>query len=135
MTKPRLIAALTAVAIIAGGTGTALAQQEGDVTVTVAPKTTLMPGDTSPFDAPGVHAIRRGQDIPSGYRIIGREVSGGGHGVGAAIRFTCPDHKRLKTFATTGKAGFRATSDYVNHRSTIIDSIGRGDGTVYAVCR
>jgi hypothetical protein len=135
MTRPRLIAALTAVAVIAGGTGTALAQQQGDVTVTVGPTTTLMPRDTSPFDAPGVHAIRRGKDIPSGYRIIGRTVSGGGHGVGAAIRFTCPDHKRLKTFATSGKAGFAATRDYVDHRSTVVESIGRGDGTVYAVCR
>jgi hypothetical protein len=135
MTKPRILAAVTAVAVLAAGTGTALAQQEGDITVTVGPKTTLMPGDTSPFDAPGVRAIRRGKDIPSGYRIIGRKVTGGGHGVGAAIRFTCPDGKRLKTFATTGKAGFAATRDYVNHRSTIIESIGRGDGTVYAVCR
>lgn len=134
MSRNRILAALTVVATLAG-TGTAVAQQQGDVTVTVGPKTTLMPGDTSPFDAPGVRAIRRGKDIPSGYRVIGRAVSGGGHGVGAAIRFTCPDGKHLKTFATTGKAGFAAPRSYENHRSTIIQSIGRGDGTVYAVCR
>ena len=136
MTKPRIIAALTAVAIVAGGTGTALAQGEGETTVTVGPRVVLTPGDTAPFDAAGVRAIRQGKDIPSGYRLIGRAVSGARGGVGAAIRFTCPDGKRLKTFGTTGRAGFQITRDYVNHRSTIITSIGgRGDGTVYAVCR
>ena len=64
-------------------------------------------------------------------------MSGVAGGVGAAIRFTCPDGKRLKTFGTTGNGvGFQITRDYVNHRSTIITSIGgRGDGTIYAVCR
>jgi hypothetical protein len=136
MTKPRILAALTVAAIAVGGTGTALAQGEGDTTVTVGPRTVLTAGDTAPFDAPGVRAIRRGQDIPSGYRLIGRTVSGSADGVGAAIRFTCPDGKRLKTFGTTGRAGFQITRDYVNRRSTIITSIGgSGDGTVYAVCR
>jgi hypothetical protein len=136
MSKPRIIAALTAVAVMAGGTGTALAQQSGDTTVTVGPRTVLSAGDTAPFDAPGVRAIRRGQPIPSGYQLIGRTVSGAAGGVGAAIRFTCPDGERLKTFGTTGRAGFQITRAYVNHRSTIITSIGgRGDGTVYAVCR
>jgi hypothetical protein len=137
MTKPRILAALTAVAVLAGGTGTALAQGEGDTTITVGPRTVLTAGDTAPFDAPGVRAIRRGQPIPSGYRLIGRHVSGYSGGVGAAIRFTCPDGKRLKTFGVTGRAGFLAERNYVNHRSTIIESIGRtGDsGTIYAVCR
>ena len=137
MTKPRMLAALTAAAVLAGGTGTALAQGEGDTTVTVGPRTVLTAGETAPFDAPGVRAVRRGQPIPSGYRLIGREVSGGGDGVGAAIRFTCPVPKRLKTFGVTGRAGFLAPRDYVNHRSTVIISLGRtGDsGTVYAVCR
>ncbi len=137
MTKPRFLAVLTAAAVVAGGTGTALAQGgEGDTTVTVGPRVVLTPGDEAPMDAPGVRAIRRGQPIPSGYRLIGREVSGGRGGVGAAIRFTCPDGKRLKTFGTTGRAGFQTTRDYVNRRSTIIVSIGgRGDGAAYAVCR
>ena len=137
MSKPRILAAVTAAAILAGGTGTALAQGEGDTTVTIGPRTVLTAGDTAPFDAPGVRAIRRGQPIPSGYRLIGREVSGVAGGVGAAIRFTCPDGKRLKTFGTVGGAGFQITRDYVNRRSTIITSIGgsSGSGTVYAVCR
>jgi hypothetical protein len=137
MTKPRILAALTAVAILAGGTGTALAQGEGDTTVTVGPRVVLAAGESSPIDAPGVRAIRKGRDIPGGYRLIGREVSGVSGGVGAAIRFTCPDGKRLKTFGTTGGAGFQTTRDYVNHRSTIITAIGgsTGEGSVYAVCR
>jgi hypothetical protein len=135
MTKPRILAALTVAAIAAGGTGTALAQGEGDTTVTVGPRIVLTAGETAPFDAAGVRAVRRGQPIPSGYRLIGRTVTGSANGVGAAIRFTCPDGKRLKTFGTTGQAGFSMTQTYVNHRSTVITSIGRGDGTVYAVCR
>jgi hypothetical protein len=137
MTKPRFIAALTAVAVLAGGTGTALAQSQGDTTVTVGPRVVLSAGDTAPFDAPGVRAVRQGKPIPSGYRLIGRKVTGGGNGVGASIRFTCPDGKRLKTFGTTGRVGFQAPRNYVNHRSTIVDSIlgAQSDGTVYAVCR
>ena len=136
MSKPRILAALTVAAIAVGGTGTALAQAEGDTTVTVGPRTVLVAGETSPIDAPGVRAIRKGQDIPSGYRLIGRTVSGSADGVGAAIRFTCPDGKRLRTFGTTGGAGFSMTQNYVNHRSTVITSIGgNGSGTVYAVCR
>ena len=136
MTKPRIIAAFTALAVMAGGTGTALAQQGAETTVTVGPRVVLSAGDTAPADAAGVRAVRRGQPIPSGYELIGRSVSGAAGGVGAAIRFTCPDGKRLRTFATTGRAGFQITRDYVGRRSTIITSIGgRGDGTVYAVCR
>jgi hypothetical protein len=139
MTKPRLIAALTAAAVLAGGTGTALAQTQGqgDTTITVGPRVTLNAGDTAPFDAPGVRAVRQGKPIPSGYVLVGRKVTGGGGGVGASIRFTCPDGKRLRTFGVTGHAGFSAPRTYVNHRSTIIDSILGADtnGTVYAVCR
>ena len=54
---------------------------EGDTTVTVGPRTVLTAGQTAPFDAPGVSAVRKGKPIPSGYRLIGREVSGGGAGV------------------------------------------------------
>jgi hypothetical protein len=141
MSKLRTIAALaavSAVATVAGGTGTALAQSAGDATVTVGPVTTLSHGDKAPFDAPGVRAIRRGQDIPSGYRLVGRTVSGGGHGVGAAIRFQCPDGKRLKSFGVTGHAGFASTSTYVDHRVAWVMSTPphAGDtGTLYAVCR
>jgi hypothetical protein len=64
-------------------------------------------------------------------------ATGGEGGVGAAIRFLCPDGKRLKTFGTTGQAGFSTTRDYVNHRSTVITSFSRRGhtGTIYAVCR
>jgi len=137
MSRSRLVAALATCAVVAGGTGTALAQGEGEsITVTVGPRIVLTPGDTAPGSAPGVRAIRRGKPIPRGYRLVGREVSGVRGGVGAAIRFTCPGSKRLKSFVTTGQAGFQATRDYENRRSTIIVSLGgRGDGTVYAVCR
>ncbi len=137
MSKPRIIAAITAAALLAGATGTALAQTQGDTTVTVGPRTVLTAGDTAPFDAPGVSVVRRGKPIPSGYRLIGRTVSGGGAGVGASIRFTCPDSKVLKTFGTVGRVGFFAPRRYVNHKSTIIQSIvsGAASGTVYAVCR
>jgi hypothetical protein len=135
MTRHRIIAALTTAAILAGGTGTALAQGTGETTVTVGPRIVLKAGDRAPFDAPGVKAIRQGKTIPSGYQLIGRKVTGGGSGVGAAIRFTCPDGTLLKTFGVTGKAGFTATRTYADHHSTIVESIGRGAGTVYAVCR
>ena len=136
MSKNRIFAAVTVAATLAG-TGTALAQGSGDTTVTVGPRTVLTAGQTAPFDAPGVSAVRKGKPIPSGYRLIGREVSGGGAGVGAAIRFTCPDGKVLKTFGTVGRVGFTAPRTYVNHKSTIVQSIlsGSASGTVYAVCR
>ena len=137
MTKPRFLAAVTAAALLAGGTGTALAQTSGDVTVTVGPRTVLNAGDTAPFDAPGVRAVRRGKPIPSGYQLVGRKVSGGGSGVGAAIRFSCTGNKVLKTFGTVGSVGFSAPRTYENHKSTIVQSIlsGSASGTVYAVCR
>jgi hypothetical protein len=136
MSKNRIFAAVTVAATLAG-TGTALAQGSGDTTVTVGPRTVLTAGQTAPFDAPGVSAVRKGKPIPSGYRLVGRTVSGGGSGVGAAIRFTCPDGKVLKTFGTVGSVGFSAPRTYVNHKSTIVQSIlsGSASGTVYAVCR
>ena len=84
-----------------------------------------------------MRAVRRGQPIPSGYQLVGRKVSGGGSGVGAAIRFSCTGNKVLKTFGTVGSVGFSATRNYENHKSTIIQSIlnGSASGTVYAVCR
>jgi hypothetical protein len=135
--KPRLLAALTAVAVLAGGSGTALAQSsEGDSTVTIGPRVTLSAGQNAPMDAPGAPQIRRGKPIPRGWVLVGRSVSGPRSGVGAAIRFTCPDGKRLRTFGITGRVGFQSTRDYVDHRSTVVTTVGsRGAGTVYAVCR
>ena len=136
MSTSRIFAAVAVAATLAG-TGTALAQSSGDTTVTVGPRTVLTAGQTAPFDAPGVSAVRKGKPIPSGYRLVGREVSGGGAGVGAAIRFTCPEGKVLRTFGTVGRVGFSAPRTYVDHRSTIVQSIlsGSASGTVYAVCR
>jgi hypothetical protein len=137
MTKPRFLAAVTAAALLAGATGTALAQTSGDVSVAVGPRPVLNAGDTAPFDAPGVRAVRRGKPIPSGYQLVGRKVSGGGSGVGAAIRFSCTGGKVLKTFGTVGSVGFSAPRTYEDHKSTIVQSIlsGSASGTVYAVCR
>ena len=147
MTKPRFLAAVTAAALLAGGTGTALAQTSGDVTVTVGPRTVLNAGDTAPFDAPGVRAVRRGKPIPSGYVLVGQtvEVTRGARGgnaksAGAALTFRCPGTKTLRTFGVVGNAGFSAPRDYVRHRQTQVFSfapptLDHATGTLYAVCR
>jgi len=88
-------------------------------------------------DAVGLEtSARRDGD---GYVLNGQTVTikVGDAPAGASLIFLCPDHKRLKTFGTTGRAGFRAVDpNYVNHRRTIVDSYaGNGTGTVYAVCR
>ena len=59
MSKNRIFAAVTVAATLLG-TGTALAQGSGDTTVTVGPRTVLTAGQTAPFDAPGVSAVRKG---------------------------------------------------------------------------
>jgi hypothetical protein len=137
-TASRSIAALAVVTAL-GSTGIALAASGGPTQITVEPAKTLKAGDTAPFDAAGVKAIRRGKPIPPGYVLNGQTVTikVGDAPAGASLIFLCPDHKRLKTFGTTGRAGFRAVDpNYVNHRRTIVDSYaGNGTGTVYAVCR
>ncbi len=136
------ITAGIAVAVAAIGSGAAIAAQSDTPTqVTVGSKTTLNAGDRSPFDAPGVRAIRAGKPIPSGYVVIGRtvKVDRGTNAAGAAINVICPGTKRLRTFATGGHAGFYAPREYANHRSTVIVSLpdshlATSSGTVYAIC-
>jgi hypothetical protein len=137
-TSLKFFAALATTAAI-GITGIAAAAPVGPTLVTVEPAAALSAGDTSPFDVPGVKAIRRGKAIPAGYVLIGQKVTikRGKIPAGASLFFKCPGNKRLKSFATTGKAGFSAYQNYVNHRQTYIGSFMARDatGTVYAVCR
>jgi hypothetical protein len=124
-----------------GTTGVAVAAT-GPTTITVTNAPTLKAGQTAPFDAPGVKAIRRGKAIPNGYVLVGRtvEIKRGENNAGAALFFRCPDQKRLRTFGTLGQVGFSAPRDYVGHRQTQILSFGppsqsTSSGTIYAVCR
>ncbi|MGI9097167.1 MAG: hypothetical protein ACR2H2_01510 [Solirubrobacteraceae bacterium] len=137
-TSSKSIAALAAAAALAIP-GIAGAASDGPTQVTVEPVPTLKAGATAPFDAAGVRAIRRGKPIPSGYVLIGQKVTikRGTIPAGATLFFKCPDGKRLKTFGTTGRAGFTAYRNYVNHRQTYVSSYSGRDatGTVYAVCR
>jgi hypothetical protein len=137
-TSSTSVAAL-AVAAAIGITGIAAAAPEGPTQVTIEPAATLTAGTKAPFDAPGVKAIRRGKPIPAGYVLIGQTVTikRGKIPAGASLFFKCPDGKRLKTFGTIGRAGFRADRDYVNRRQTYISSFSGRDasGSVYAVCR
>jgi hypothetical protein len=137
---PRIIAAVCAVALLVG-TGAAIAT-DGSSQITVHPPTQLKAGQIAPFDAPGVAAIRQGKPIPKGYVLVGQpvEIQRGTKVAGAALRFTCPGAKRLKTFGTTGDAGFFAPTNYSDHRSTSVMSfppphLQEANGTVYAVCR
>ncbi len=143
MTKHRRIAAAIGcvAAVAAAGTGAAIAA-DGATAIQVQAAATLGPGQTAPFDAPGVKAIRRGKPIPSGYRLIGQQVdiTRGAKSAGAALSFRCPEGKRLRTFGVVGNAGFFAPSTYVAHRQTTVMSfppprLAHATGTVYAVCR
>jgi hypothetical protein len=142
-TRRTIAAALAATAVLGAG-GTALAATSGDAptTVTVAPAPTLKAGATAPFDAAGVRAIRQGKAIPSGYVLIGFtvKVDRGAKMAGAALRFACPDGKRLRTFGTTGHAGFASDGRYVGHKVAWVTSTpsaanAGSEGILYAVCR
>ena len=139
----RLIAILSGLAAVAAaGTGAAIAA-DGATQIQVQAVATLGPGQTAPFDAPGVKAIRRGKPIPSGYRLIGQQVdiTRGAKNAGAALTFRCPAGKTLRRFGVVGDAGFTATSrNYPGHRQTTIVSFAppqlqHPTGTVYALCR
>jgi hypothetical protein len=136
----RLIAILSCVTALGAAGAAVAADGATDIKVTAAP--TLTTGQTAPFDAPGVRAIRRGKPIPAGYRLIGRQVdiTRGAKSAGAALTFRCPEGKRLRTFGVVGNAGFFAPLDYVRHRQTTIVSfppprLAQATGSVYAVCR
>ena len=83
--------AAIAVAVTAGITATAAAAAGGPTQVTVEPAPTLNAGDTAPFDAAGVKAIRRGKPIPAGYVLIGQRITikRGDIPAGATLFFKC----------------------------------------------
>jgi hypothetical protein len=149
--KTTTIAASALAAAALGAAGTAIAQTASGGTPTavqVSPAPSIGAGAIAPFDAPGVKAIRRGKAIPAGYVLIGYrvQVHRGTKMAGAALRFACPDGKRLRTFGIVGNAGFAADRDYVAHKVTWVtswpnmrDSAGKpttdADGKLYAICR
>ena len=74
--------------------------------------------------------------------LVGQQVDVqlGAKTAGAALRFTCPGSKRLKTFGVTGHAGFFAPQNYGDHHWATVMSfppphLQQASGTVYAVCR
>ena len=141
LTPRKTIAAVVAVAALAAG-GVSIAADTA-TQIAVEPVAALKAGDTSPFDAAGVKAIRRGKAIPSGYVLVGQKVTNtrGQTSTGAALYFRCPDNKRLKTFGTTGDRALAAADrPYVDHKSTYVRSAPgiKGQtvtGIAYAVCR
>ena len=134
------IVAAAAVALVAASSGTALAAT-GPTTITVEHVAPLKAGDRSPFDVPGVKAIRQGKTIPAGYVLPGFKVTydRGEYAAGATLRFACPAGKRLQSFGLTGSAGFSAPQPYAGHVTAFIQSFpnkpGASSGTIYAVCR
>ena len=137
LTPHKTVAAIVAVAALTAG-GVSIAADTA-TQLKVEPLATLVAGDTAPFDAAGVKAIRRGKPIPSGYVLVGQKVTNtrGQASAGAALYFRCPDDKRLQTF---GGGGMAADRTYYNHKSTWVRTSpgvkGQSTtGTVYAVCR
>ena len=128
------------VAVLSAGAVTTATAVDGDTSVTVGAPRALVAGAEAPFDAAGVRAVRRGQEIPAGYVLVGRTVTvkAGTGAAGAALRLTCPSGKVLRTLGATGDAGLSIDRAYVGKRSTQVMSIrGDGDrtGTLYGVCR
>ncbi|MEI2701530.1 MAG: hypothetical protein V9E83_03910 [Baekduia sp.] len=140
----RFLIALTTTALLAGAAGSMAGETTTDAgtsTATLTKTAGHKAGDRSPFDVAGVKTIRRGKTIPSGYVLPGYrvEVRNGHTAVGATFRAKCPKGKTLRSFATTGDAGFRVEDvDYPGKRSTFVTSYRGGSersGTIYAVCR
>lgn len=137
----RLIAAIACVAAVAGAGAAVAADGATEIKVQAAP--TLTAGQTAPFDAAGVKAVRRGKPIPAGYVLIGQtvDIQRGAKSAGAALFFRCPAGKTLRTFGTIGNVGFSAADrNYPGHRQTTIFSfapprLAHATGTLYAVCR
>jgi len=136
----RLVATVGCLAAV-GTAGVAVAA-DGATDIKVAPAPTLAAGQTAPFDAAGVKAVRRGKPIPAGYILVGQtvDVQRGAKSAGAALTFRCPGTTRLRTFGVVGNAGFSAPRDYVRHRQTQVFSfapptLDHATGTLYAVCR
>jgi len=137
----RLAATLGCLAAVAGAGVAVAADGATDIKVTAAP--TLGAGQTAPFDAAGVKAVRRGRPIPAGYVLVGQtvDIQRGAKSAGAALTFRCPGTKTLRTFGVVGNAGFTAVDrNYPGHRQTAVMSfppprLAHATGTVYAVCR
>ena len=137
----RLVATVGCLAAV-GTAGVAVAA-DGATDIKVAPAPTLAAGQTAPFDAAGVKAVRRGRPIPAGYVLVGQtvDIQRGAKSAGAALTFRCPGSKTLRTFGVVGNAGFTAVDrNYPGHRQTAVMSfppprLAHATGTVYAVCR
>jgi hypothetical protein len=135
-------AAITAVAAVpAAG---ALGAGANDTTVTIEPTTVLKAPATSPFDAPGTPAVRKGKAIPAGYRLIGRKITiqRGSQAGWGALRMTCPSGTKTRTLARTGDIGPQLVGKY--HSTFVVTLATNGpdvkpgqsvSGTVWLVCR
>ncbi|HZO36998.1 MAG TPA: hypothetical protein VFB41_09000 [Solirubrobacteraceae bacterium] len=145
-TLPKRIATLAVTAAIAGTGATAIVAgaTEGDAQIGVGPQVTLQAGETAPFDAAGVRAIRRGEPIPDGYVLVGRKVTidrGTAGSVGAAFKLTCPGSTTARTLGLTGENGPSLIgSRYVGHRDVRVavwspPRAPRSTGMSYVVCR
>jgi len=143
MRYTHLALAGTALAIALGGASVAGAAG-GDAQITVGTPTTLHAGQTAPFDAAGVKAVRRDKPIPHGYALVGRDVTidrGTAGTAGAAFSLSCPAGKTALTLGFTGQDGPQVIDHrYVGHRSVRVEVFGppnhgQSHGTSYVVCR
>jgi hypothetical protein len=141
--RTHTIALAGAAALAAGAVAGVATAADGDAQITVGPQQTLHAGQTAPFDAAGVKAIRSGKPIPSGYVLVGRKVTvnrGTAGSVGAAFKLSCPDGKRARTMGGTGKIGPNIIDRYVGHRDVRAAAWSpprspQASGTIYVVCR
>lgn len=132
---------LLAASVLSAGAITTAGAADGDSTITIGAQKVTAAGQTSPFDAGGVRAVRRGKAIPSGYLLVGRKltIEPGANAAGAIVRLTCPAGKTLRTYGQTGTAGgSKAEGDYVGDRRGEILAFGLANKTVqatyYGVC-
>jgi hypothetical protein len=141
---PRSLAVVGSALVIAVGGTSVVRAADGDAQVTIGTPTTLQAGETAPFSAPGVKAVRRGKPIPSGYVLVGRTVTidrGTAGSSGAVMSLRCPAGKGARTLGFTGENGPQVIDDrYVGHRSVRVAVWGRSNdatsqGTSYVVCR
>ena len=142
--SPRSLAVLSAALVLATGGASAALAAGGDAQITVSVPTTLHAGQTAPFDAAGVQAVRRGKPIPAGYVLVGREVTidrGDSGSTGAVMELTCPAGKTARTLGFTGQnAPNPLDAGYPGHRTVRVavwspPRHARSHGTSYVVCR
>jgi hypothetical protein len=141
--NPRSLAVLAAAAVVATGSASVALASGGDAQVTIGSPTSLHAGQTAPFDAAGVKAVRRGKPIPSGYVLVGREVTidrESAGSVGAVTKLSCPAGKAARTLGFTGANGPIPIGDrYVGHRTVSVaiwspPAHAHSHGTTYVVC-